>query len=255
MINYSADLPRFVPLAAVPSTLRVLCLGDSTTDDNNPGHYDNQTVSAGIECHYKSSTEYSPSSTTAWAVTDSGMYSNICEQALLRTGVSGVQMVTEADSGSRFIAHKRDQLTDAKTKWLAEGWDPPHLVFIGGIVNDLTANGTGSDGEWLSGQPITRASVERNLFHLVMRVRASAGWAHAQIVFLVPMMENATYPQADDLATWIAEACAKWGGVSAIDVRDARVLLNDEHIDADDASGGGNNMVANRILDEVEVLS
>lgn len=241
----------FTALVSNPATLRFTVTGDSTGDDNNTGVNDGQSVSAGIVCHYKSTTEYSTTATTTWPV-NSGLYTNLCERALLRPTVAAVECCMEAGSASRFKVQRLDQITAAKSTWAAEFGqaNAPHAHVLAGLVNDLTANGSGADGEWQVGDALDLASVKRRVMYWLMRWRTVPGWQNGRGVILAPMMENGTYPQTNDLVTWLQSFAALVPGVDVVDVRATRVLLNDKHIDADHPTGG-NDMVADAILDVI----
>lgn len=241
-MNISGTRPTLIAstgISAWPSTLRVGCFGDSSMDDNNTGDLDGTSVSAGITVLYRPSpyTEYSTTGTTTYPV-NSGLWTNLAEDYLSQTGVTAVQMIMEAVIGSRFVAHRRNQITAFKTEWTAQGWDPPHVVIFYGMVNDLAANGVGSDGEWSDGEAITEYSVKRRFLEFVYRIRASEGWGDTRILIILPAMENATYPQSDDLRTWLTNAAADIGNCEVVDITPSAVLQDAQHVDADHPTGG-----------------
>lgn len=237
IIGYRPDVTASVGISAWPSTLRVFCTGDSSMDNNNTGTLDSTSVSAGITVFYKALTEYSTTGTTTYPA-NSGLWANLAEDFLSQTGVTAVQMSMRAVSGSRFVTQKRDQITDAKQVWETQGWDAPHIAIQYGMVNDLSANGTLSNGEWQDGLPLTEYSVRRRLYDWAYRIRATAGWHNTRLIVILPAMEDSDYPQSSDLRTWLTDACATIGNCVAVNPYGTAVLLDDKHVDADHPTGG-----------------
>lgn len=229
-------LPTSTARSALESTETWLTMGDSSMAGANAGDYDSASVSAGITEYQENNgtpVTYSTGDTTTWD-TSSGLRATLAEELLQESAVSTVQILDTSVSGSRFVTHRVGQVTQAKQAALSLGWTPKVAVLFG-LVNDVTANGAASDGEWQDGTAMDLASVQRRVTYWAVRLRVA--WPQLRLLVCLPPLEAGTYPQADDLRSWLSTWAAGVGNCAAVDLSGA-TLADDKHIDNDHATGG-----------------